>query len=275
MKVARHSPRYALLLALLAVGAARAQAPPATLSLQLAEARAAGGGALLYREQHLLRSVGAQPRERLVVYRCPGGAAFARKHVDYAASAQAPAFALEDARSGYAEGMRRNGARTQLYFRARRGTPERTQWLAAAPTVADAGFDEFIRAHWTQLRADQGLPLAFALPSRLRTMQFSVKRVAPVRSAMVHGEIAETFRLRLDGWLGAIAPHIDVAYGTKSRRLLRFDGLSNLRDAQARRQMEVRIDFPAPPRAADEAQWRVAASEALVARCESGQPPDK
>jgi hypothetical protein len=266
-----HSPRYALAGCLLAglclVGRAQAQG----LSLQLAEARAPGGGALLYREQHLLRSAGDRPRERLVLYRCPGGAAFARKHLDYAASAQAPSFALEDRRAGYAEGLRRDGARVQLYSRARGERGERAAWLAVAPAVADAGFDEFVRAHWTRLLAGEALPLQFALPSRLRALRFEVQRL---RAAPVAGEAAEVFRLRLGGLLGLVAPHIDVAYATRSRRLLRFEGLSNLRDAGGRRQLEARIDFPAPAQPAVEAQWRAALSEPLVAACGSGQGAD-
>ena len=266
-----HSPRYALPGALLAVLLASAGARAQELSLQWAEARAPGGGALLYREQHLLRSVGERPRERLVLYRCPGGGAFARKHLDYTASAQAPAFALEDRRAGYAEGMRRNGARVELYSRARGDAAERSAALPAAPAVVDAGFDEFVRAHWPRLLGGEALPLRFALPARGRALSFQLQRL---RAARVAGEDAEWFRLRLGGLLGLVAPHIDVAYGARSRRLLRFEGLSNLRDAGGKRQLHAHIDFPAPPRPASEAQWRAALAEALVEACGSGQGAD-
>jgi hypothetical protein len=255
--------------ALCLAGAAQA----ATLTEQVAEARTPGEhGALLYREQHLLRSEGAQPRERLVVYRCPGGAAFARKRIDYTASAQAPAFALEDRRSGYAEGMRRAaGGRVELYFRADAAAPERRGALPAPPMVADAGFDEFIRARWAGLLAGEAQPLQFAVPARLRTMQFEVQRIG---SGHVDGEDAQRFRLRLGGWLGLVAPHIDVAYGAQTRRLLRFEGLGNLRDPGAGRQLEVRIDFPKPALPAAEARWQAAAAETLVGSCGSGQQAD-
>jgi len=261
--------RFLLLLAL-------ALAAPAlhagTLSEQWAEAHALQGQALLYREQHLLRSEGAVPRERLVLYRCADGRAFARKRLDYGPSALAPSFALEDARSGYAEGLRRLAGRAQLWFRARRAQPERAAWLDPPPQVVDAGFDEFIRAHWAALLEGKPQPIAFAVPSRLRAMRFEVQRL---RAAQLHGEPAQLFRLRLDGWLGLIAPHIDVAYGARSRRLLRFEGLGNLRDARGEDQLSVRIDFPAPPGAAAPATWEQALSETLVGRCGSGQAPDK
>jgi hypothetical protein len=269
----RHSPRYVLLAAALALatptGAARAQA---TLEQQWAEARAPGGGALLYREQHLLRSEAGRPRERLVLYRCADGRAFARKRLDYSASAQAPAFALEDRRAGYREGMRRVGARVELYAQARGDATERVAALPGAPAVADAGFDEFVRAHWRELQAGQALGLQFALPARGRVLSFQVQKL---RQARVAGEAASVFRLRLGGLLGLVAPHIDVAYATHGRRLLRFEGLGNLRDAGGRRQIEARIDFPAPPEPALEEAWRAARAEALVPACASGQGADR
>ena len=58
---------------------------------------------------------------------------------------------------------------------------------------------------------------------------------------------------------------IDVAYGRDSRRLLRFEGLGNLRDDRGERQLEARIDFPRPGRPADEALWQRFAREPLSA----------
>ena len=254
-----------------ALATARAAATDAPLAVQFAQAQAPGGGALLYREQHLLRSRDGRPLERLVLYRCPGGRAFARKRVDYAASATAPDFALEDARFGYREGLQRQAEGLSLYVRERAGAPETRAALAVAPTVADAGFDEFVRAHWGALADGAALPLRFAVPARGTAMEFRVRRVGAVQ---VDGVAAWRFRLRLEGLLGFVAPHIDVDYDARSRRLLRFEGLSNLRDPDNAGQWRVRIDFPRPPRPAPPSDWPAALSEALVARCESGQPPD-
>lgn len=266
--------RALLLLALLtwACAWARAAEGDVLLTEQSALAKTLSGDAPLYREQHLLRLRGGLPLERIVMYRCPsGGGAFARKRVDYRASATAPAFALEDARSGYAEGLRRTRAGEELYFRERDGATEQRALLPERAQVADAGFDEFVRAHWQALAAGDSLPLRFTVPSRLRSMEF---RVRAAGTGVVDGEAAQVFRLRLDGLLGFVAPHIDVAYSKREHRLLRFEGLGNLRDAAGREQLQVRIDFPAPARPAPDSQWAAASSEALVAGCESGQGAD-
>jgi len=257
---------------LLAGLAGAASAAPATLTEQLASAHSLAGGQLLYREQHLVRMVDAAPSERLVLYRCPGGAAFARKRVDYSRTLLAPAFDLEDARSGYREGLRvAPGGGAELYFRARSGEAEQHAVLAQAPDVADAGFDEWLRNRWGGLAAGDVMQPRFAIPSRLETLTFQVRRTG---EQTIGGARAVTFRMRLDGLLGYLVPHIDVAYDARSQRLLRFEGLGNLRDASGDRQLQVRIDFPDAPHPATPAQWSEALSEPLVRRCESGQQAD-
>ncbi len=219
---------------------------------------------LLYREHHLIRRAEGKPSERLVIYRCVDGTPFARKRVDYRRSAQAPEFSFEDVRLGYGEGLRRSGNAGTVWVRDGRGEGERSAALSdpVAQLVADAGFDEFIRRQWQPLVAGKSVPLRFAVPSRLQTLGFKVSRQGP---ATVGQEPAETFRLKLGGLLGWIAPHIDVAYGRDSQRLLRFEGLSNLRTDDGRSQLVARIDFPKPAVAAAEAQWLSAERQALSA----------
>lgn len=239
-------------------------APGAHASLGLEEGRArSADGDLLYLEQHLVRRDAGRPLERLVLYRCADGTAFARKRVDYRQSALAPEFALVDARSDYREGLRRPGGPQEVFVQEGAGDPERAAPVAAAGLVADAGFDEFLRRHWDRLLAGESVPLAFAVPSRLESMDFTVRRLRG--GAQVAGEDAVVFRLALDGWRGWLAPHIDVAYGRESRRLLRFEGLSNLRSDDGRRQLAARIDFPRPAQPADEGQWQAFAREPLSA----------
>ena len=220
----------------------------AALGFQEAAARDPDSGELLYTEDHLLRHQDQQLHQRLVVYRCADGTAFARKRVDYAASALAPAFQFEDVRLGYREGLRRIDGDAQLWVRTPDSDKERSVTLeAAAGLVADAGFDEFIRRQWQPLLAGETVPLEFAVPSRLDSYGFTVRRRGGGEAA---GEQAEIFRLRLGGLFGLLAPHIDVAYGRETRRLLWFQGLSNLRDDDGESQLVARIEFPAPAKAA-------------------------
>ncbi len=233
----------------------------ASLTFEEGEAREPDSDRLMYREQHLVRRLDGEPTERLVLYRCGDGTAFARKRVDYRGSSVAPEFVFEDARLGYGEGLRRRTGVESVWVREGAGVAERSAPLDDdTRLVADAGFDEFIRDNWTSLVAGQSVPLRFAVPSRLQSLGFKVDRQGSVQ---LGNEAAETFRLRLGGLLGWIAPYIDVAYGRDSRRLLRFEGLSNLRDDDGESQLVARIEFPAPAQAASEAQWQAFAAQPL------------
>ena len=251
---------------LLALALGSAQAQGSALRLEEGIARDPQSAAELFREQHWIRSAGDQAIERLVLYRCPDGTAFGRKLLDYRASALAPEFSFEDRRSGYREGLRRDEEPT-LFFRSDTKAAERSAPLASARVVADAGFDEFIRLNWSRLLAGEAVPLEFAVPSRLRSLPFSVSRAG---ETLVAGEKAWLFKLKLDGWLGWLVPSIAVSYGQRSRRLLRFEGLSNLRDDAGDQPLVARIDFTDPARAASEAQWQ-AALQAPLSACRAGR----
>jgi len=238
----------------------------AALRFEEGVARNPDSPAVLYRERHWIRIEGDRPVERLVLYLCPDGTAFGRKQVDYRRSAAAPAFRFDDFRSGYAEGLR-DARSPEVFFRPGGGASEKSAPLASRQLVVDAGFDEFIRSQWRPLVAGDAVPLDFALPARLESMAFTIRRVGESR---VDGEPAWIFRLRLGGVIGWLAPHIDVSYGQQSRRLLRFEGLSNVRDDAGDKQVTARIDFPQPSRSADDGEW-AAAMKTRLAACAIGQ----
>jgi hypothetical protein len=250
------APYLCLLLCLIAL--------PAQASMVALEgdARDPDGDRLLYRESHLIRRDGDRPVERLVLYRCPNGVAFARKRVDYRQSVLAPAFEMEDAR-GYREGLRREGGRTLVWSG---GDAPKPLGATRTPLVADAGFDEFLRQRWPQLTAGQPQPLSFAVPAFGRSLPFKVRSVGTREQ---DGDRVHRFELRLDGLLGVVASGIRVEYGADDQRLRRFTGLTNIRDARGG-QIEARIDFPQAPQPVDPQRWQAAAAQPLV-RCTLGR----
>jgi hypothetical protein len=238
--------------------------PTATVALPVhsyrGEARLPGGEALLYEEHHLLRrDAEGQLRDRLVLYRCPDGAAFARKDVRYGGTAQAPEFALFDARFGYREGYELGSSFVQ---RSARSPLQRKPVAAAGEAlVIDAGFDEFVRARWDELQGGEALRFEFLVPSRLSSFGF---RLSKVGSEALDGEPATVFRLALSGVLGWFADAIEVSYRDSDRRLMRFAGMTNIRRDSASN-LVARIEFPpAREAAADDAAWQAAEREPLV-----------
>lgn len=250
------SKRSCVLPLVLAVACAPAHS--ALRSVQ-AEARDPASGDLLYREHHLVRRAGGSPVERLVLYRCPDGTAFARKQVDYRASGLAPAFSLVDARDGYREGLRRENGHTLTWGGSIPRAAARPLDASGHALVADAGFDEFLRSRWPLLLSGGSPTLAFVVPSLGRSLAFKVKRTG---AGMLDGEAVEHFRLELDGLLGWVGPSMEVVYAAGSRRLRRFEGLTNLRDDRGDH-VRARIDFQADARPAEEAAWQAGLREPL------------
>ena len=260
-RIRRPRTRAALALALGVALAAPAQA--AGWREEIGLAADLDSGQPLYREQHLMRSASdGRLLERVVLYRCTDGTPFARKRVDYRGAPKAPAFQFEDARSGFREGVLRGDGGASVFVQ-RPGGERQQAPLPGGALVADAGFDQWVRAQWPRLTAGERVPMAFLVPSRLTSYDFKVYEVGD------EGD-ARRFRLRLGGLLGWIAPHIDVVYSEADRRLLRFEGLSNLRDDAGDDPLKVRIDFPEPPRAKPaDAVERVAAEPLRACRVEA------
>lgn len=225
----------------------------ATLLAVDGDARSPDRARLLYRESHLIRQDGDRPLERLVLYRCPDGRAFARKRIDYRTSALAPEFEMVDAR-GHREGLRRQGGRILVWSG---DDAPRALSPPGGPLVADAGFDEYLRRHWTTATSGKPQVIAFAVPSYGRSLSFKVRGQRARDAAGPH-----RFELRLDGLLGRLAPPIQVEYD-EQRRLRRFIGLTNIRDARGD-QIEAEIVFADAPRQVDPGQWQAASGTALT-----------
>lgn len=225
-------------------------------------------GAPIYDESHYLRLVDGQLAERVVLYKCPQGAAFARKRMRTDGEELRPLFELEDARIGYREGLREAAGKLEVYFQAGAEAKEESEPLVIPEElVADAGFDAFVRKHWAELTADETVKFDFLVPSRLEYMSFKVKRL---RSETEAGEAAEVFRLGLSGVLGWFLSGIDVWYASSDKALLRFDGLSNVRNPE-RENYKARIRFPRDQARADadRSAFDAALAVQLVRSCDT------
>ena len=219
--------------------------------------------AFLYGERHVLAFRGGRLAERVVLYTCRDGSPFARKTVSYV-DAFAPDFLLEVASTGMREGVRTVGNERSVFFRDDRVEPEKASPLPSTPgLVADAGFDEFVRAHWRALMSGESQELHFLVPSRLEEIGF---RAQHLRSETVDGISAEVFRLKLAGFWGWVLPGIDVSYGADDHTLMRYDGLSDLRDASGDN-FQTQISFPSSDRAPSSAASMAEARQAQLAPC--------
>ncbi len=219
-----------------------------------------GGDELLYQEQHGLRYRDGVLAERVVVYRCQDGRAFARKTLHYR-DPVAPDFTLEDAWRGLREGVESEAGGRAVFFRARQDAPERRRTVGLAPgAVIDAGFDALIVRRWDELVSGRAVEVSFLVPSRLKELRFEVLHA---RSDRFQGIPVEVFHVRLDGVFGWLLPGIDMYYSKSARLLVHYEGPSDLRDATGSN-YEASITFPLAARsAADVAAFQALKSEPL------------
>jgi len=193
---------------------------------------------LLYVEEH--RELwSADLLEHNVTYRDPEEGIIVEKEIDYTASEVAPSFVARDLRSGRIEGAEVGARRLELT----RGEGETRSLRKPDDLVVDAGFNRFILRHWDALTAGKRLRLAFAAPALFRCIDFVV---FAQRRLEIAGQSAYVFRMRTDSLLFRLFTEpIDVSYCAETKRLLAYEGLTNIRNDRGEN-LEARIVFPEP-----------------------------
>jgi hypothetical protein len=226
-------------------------------------AYARAGGPALYAEAHYLYAADGAPRQ-LVLYRCPAGAAFARKLLLDSPASVAPDFDFVDARNGYREGVRvENGQRIVYVQKNAQAARVAKPLPAQADMVIDAGFDTYVKTHWDALSSGVA-HIPFLLPSRFGFIGIKLGGSANARE---DGQDLRTLQMRLDAWYGFVAAPIELTYVSAERRLRRFEGIGTIRTDDGRNQ-DVRIEFPEThDREIPQSEVEAALAEPLSGRC--------
>ena len=252
-----HSPFLLLLLLISLAGLASAE------PIRSARGEAYGAdGRLLFTETQYWYDDAGEPRG-LTLYACPDGRAFARRTSDYGTHPDTPDFALEIAPTGYREGVRSEGTQRIVYVRRSANRPEQD---APVPTaehpVVDDGFNTYAAAHWDALLAGRDVPIQYLVPSRHRFYRFRIVKVDDANPDELR------LRMQFDFWFGRFLPHVYVVFDRATRHLIRYEGISNIRDGNGDN-MRVRIESPLGERRDDvpRTQLDAALATPLDGRC--------
>lgn len=160
-------------------------------------------GTFVYSEHHFC---GEDQMLCTVQYRDSLGVIFAEKHLDYRQNPLSPSLLMTDYRSGVES----------------RVTASEQENL-----VVDAGFDNFVRSIWDTLDAGDNakfpfLVVGFDKPINMKALRSSAGDCTAAELCL---------DIKLDSWfLGMIIDPIELSYSRAQRRLLRFSGISNIKD---------------------------------------------
>lgn len=220
-----------------------ALSPAMAFALQdsvIGTARAINDNTVLYDEHHIND---VQRNRRSVSYR-RDGVEFAAKKVDYQFSAIAPAFEQHDKRRGEFAGARYRGNSIELGFRET--DTDDIEWTAIKrserPLVIDAGFDNFVRQQWNQLRSESTVDFDFAVPSRAQAVHLAIQRAPLAKCGAQSASGSSCFKVYAANYVVRLFFSPLYLLYDENQQLARFSGLSNINDEKGDGQ-RVRIDY--------------------------------
>ncbi len=175
-------------------------------------------GELLYSEHHFCNNSNQQCE---VLYLDTLGEVFARKELDYSLSEKSPGLRLRDFRTDVDLQLEPSG------------DPE---------LVVDAGFDNYVRLRWDELLEGDDVRFPFLVAGREEPLKM---RAGPGRQAECDPRRV-CLQIELDSWfLGMLVDPFELTYDRGSRRLLRFTGVSNLKDEEGQsQQVDIHYRYP-------------------------------
>lgn len=196
-------------------------------------------GKFVYSENHSEFRKGGIHLYSRVSYRDSKGHEFASKLITFQPDKYQPTYELKDSRDGYVEGIRREGGQTVYFARRNRDQPLQSRAIATPkPAVFDGGFDYFVRDNLDKICAGQNASFYFAVPIELDYFRF---RVAVKETGAMCRMNLELDNIVLRQFVKPIKLWYDVA----KRRLIRYEGISNINGADGK-SLKVRVVFDYP-----------------------------
>lgn len=170
-------------------------------SVAIGSAYDMSSGDFLYREHHACRE---DTRYCVVEYRDTSGSLIARKQLDFSASPFRPALLLRD---------------------YRRDVEQQIPVQAREDLVVDAGFDNFIRSRWSALEQGESVRFSFLVAGQSKPLEMLARQDDSGQCAAQ--ELC--LLVSLDSWfLGLLVDPVGLSYSRQDRRLLRYQGPSNI-----------------------------------------------
>lgn len=180
-----------------------------------------------------------------IAYYLPDGRRLGLKTLDFAKDAFVPVFRLDLELEGYMEAIVDNG--DPIVMERREGAKakvERKSVKRDGPTAADSGFHAILYENFERLMKGETVSLRLAVAGGLDQYRFRGRRVG---DSTFEDRPAVRFVVEPDSLLRFVVDPLDLTYDPKTRQLLEYRGLSNIRNPATGQLWTTRIAYYSKP----------------------------
>lgn len=175
-----------------------------------------------------------QPTEHsLIVNYIRNGEIFAEKKLSYTINPEIPSVQQKDFRSGELRKADLTGQSVELQYQPNtRKKNSHTSIPLEEVDVIDAGFDNFVRNHWSELQTGKTLPVNFASMSHLKVLPLRISAQTPTKRTGETDASNESFCFLVEidnALLRLLLGNIKLTYD-QQHRLINFNGVVNIED---------------------------------------------
>jgi len=186
-------------------------------------------GILEYVEYHTVKYENGKVSESQTIYYDVNNNKIGELISDYSFGPQFGSYDFRDIRAQYQDGAKVEQDRIGLFRKKKPKYDIEEKYIAKEKDqIVGQGFHQSIVQDLEKIAQGEVFHIRLVLPSRLDQFKFQI------RKRKIQGDTLY-IRLEIDNWfLRMFAPHVDAEYDMKTRRLLRYEGISNLEDTSGK-----------------------------------------
>lgn len=197
-------------------------------------------GKLVYKELHTLTQNNGKIISSETVYYNPKGEIIARLTNNYTQSLSLPEHTMRDIRHKNTHGLRYLNDSPFMFNQDDKDSEETKKIdikdFKGKLVVGGQGLHYYLVSNFESVIKNKTLKLKFVIPGRLDVYDFYLKLIGQSDEKIV-------FEVEIDNWfLKLFAPKLKMVYDAKSKRLLKYSGLSNIR-TEEKEMMNVDIEY--------------------------------
>lgn len=194
---------------------------------QVFEAIAKYEGKVVYLERHTVVYDDQTLIKSLTEYQDVDGRPIASLRSDFTHSLAAPEYIFQDNRLQSLQGQRWSNQKLEVFSQDKQRGQIVKKELIRTPEVmiGGEGLIYFIGANLKELIGSGGMDFKFVIPGRLSAYDFFIK-------PLEHNATEAAFEVKMKSWfMGLIGPRLKLIYDLKKKRVISYEGISNLKNA--------------------------------------------